>query len=199
MAELDASPFPDDIKGEPVARPHRRRTSKLTISLAAGVVLVVGVLIGIQAEKAMGGGAGAGGAAVAGGAGRAGFGQQFGNRQPGAQASGQPNAQTSGQPNAQASGRPGGFGQRQGGFGGAGGATMGTVQKVEGGKVYLKAMDGSTVTINTNNSTTVQIAKPGKVSDLKTGTSVVVRGQRADDGSVAAVSISQGNQGGGGR
>jgi hypothetical protein len=192
MAELDASPFPDDIKGEPVARPHRRRTSKLTLSLAAGVVLVVGVLIGIQAEKAMGGGAGAGGAAVAGGPGRAGgYGQQFGNRQPGAQASGQPDAQ--------ASGRPGGFGQRQGGFGGAGGATIGTVQKVEGGKVYLKAMDGSTVTINTNDSTTVQIAKPGKVSDLKTGTSVVVRGQRADDGSVAAVSISQGNQGGGGR
>ncbi|MEU8249264.1 hypothetical protein [Nonomuraea sp. NPDC048916] len=172
MAELDDSPFRDDLKAEPAVRP-RRPPSKLTLALAAGVVLVAGVVIGIQAQKSLGG-PDASVAAQRPGQLPQGYGQQRGGGRPGEQ-------------------QPGG-GRQMGG--GTMGGTMGTVEKVEDGKVYLKAMDGSTVTVTTTGETTVQIAKPGKVTDLKAGTTVVVRGERGQDGSVSAVSISQG---GGGR
>lgn len=163
MAQLDASPFPDDL---PVA-PPRRGPSRLTLALAAAVVLVAGVLIGIQAQKAFGSSALPTGQ-------RSGFsgygGQPFGGQSPGGQ----------------------GFGGRQG----FGGATVGTVEKISGEQVYLRTMDGSTVKVTTTGATTIEIAQPGKLSDLKTGGTIVVRGQKAADGSVSAVSISQG---GGGR
>ncbi|MEV4114494.1 hypothetical protein [Nonomuraea sp. NPDC049695] len=184
MAQLDSSPFPDDL-GEELAVQPSRGPSKLTLALAAGVVLVAGILIGIQAQSLFGSSS----ASVAGGQrpGAGGYGAQQGYAQP-----------------------PGGFGQQRNGFGqppgygggqrmGGGGGTVGTVQKVEGGKIYVKTMDGSTVTVTVNDQTTVQISKPGKVSDLQTGTSVVVRGRQGGDGSVAATSITQGAQGGGPR
>ncbi|MET7326615.1 hypothetical protein [Nonomuraea sp. NPDC005650] len=179
MAQLDSSPYPDDL-GEELAVQPRKGTSKLTLALAAGVVLVAGILIGIQASNLFGSSAGPAAGAqqrpMGGGYGQqqGGFGQQRGG---------------SGQP-------PGyGGGQRMGG----GGGTIGTVEKVEGGKVYVKTMDGSTVTVTTDDRTTVQISKPGKVADLQAGTSVVVRGQQGGDGSVTATSITQGNLGGGPR
>ncbi|MEV0196217.1 hypothetical protein [Nonomuraea sp. NPDC050691] len=180
---LDSSPFRDDLREELAVRP-RKGPSRLTLALGAGVVLVAGVLIGIQAHKTLGGGAAP--AAAAGGR-QAGAGPQgYGRRMGGTQGDGM-SPGYGGQPGG---GQPG---QRMGGFGGG---TVGTVEKVEDGKVYLKAMDGSTVTVTTTGSTTVQISKPGKVTDLATGTTVVVRGRKAADGSVSAVSISQG---GGGR
>ncbi|MEV4572303.1 hypothetical protein AB0K16_03525 [Nonomuraea jabiensis] len=180
MAQLDSSPYPDDLKEELAVQP-RRGTSKLTLALAAGVVLVAGILIGIQAANLFGSPA-----ASAAGAQQRPVGGGYGQQQ-------------------------GGFGQQRGGFGqppgygggqrmgGGGGGTIGTVEKVEGGKVYVKTMDGSTVTVTTDDRTTVQISKPGKVTDLRTGTSVVVRGQQGGDGSVTATSITQGNLGGGPR
>ncbi|MFI7223392.1 hypothetical protein ACIBO5_09210 [Nonomuraea angiospora] len=179
MAQLDSSPYPDDL-GEELAVQPRKGTSKLTLALAAGVVLVAGILIGIQAANLFG--------------------------SPAASAAG---AQQ--RPGGGGGQQQGGFGQQRGGFGqppgygggqrmgGGGGGTIGTVEKVEGGKVYVKTMDGSTVTVTTDDRTTVQISKPGKVSDLQTGTSVVVRGQQGGDGSVTATSITQGNLGGGPR
>ncbi|MFI6598342.1 hypothetical protein ACIBHX_18960 [Nonomuraea sp. NPDC050536] len=171
MAQLDASPFPDDL---PVA-PPRRGPSKLTLALAAAVVLVAGVLIGIQAQKAFGSSAlPSTGAQRFGGQGFPGYGGQpsgYAGRSFGGQSSG---------------------GLRQG----FGGGTVGTVEKISGEQVYLRTMDGSTVKVTTTGATTIEIARPGKLSDLKTGGTVVVRGQKAADGSVSAVSISQG---GGGR
>ncbi|WP_214317298.1 hypothetical protein [Nonomuraea sediminis] len=161
MAQLDASPFPDDL---PVA-PPRRGPSRLTLALAAAVVLVAGVLIGIQAQKAFGSSALPSGQR----SGFSGF-SGYGGQSPGGQS----------------------FGGRQG----FGGATVGTVEKISGEQVYLRTMDGSTVKVTTTGATTVEIARPGKLSDLKTGGTIVVRGQKAADGSVSAVSISQG---GGGR
>lgn len=61
--------------------------------------------------------------------------------------------------------------------------------------MYVKTMDGTTVTVTTTDQTTVQISKPGKVSDLEAGTTIVVRGRQGADGAVAATSISQGSQG----
>ncbi|GAA2295240.1 hypothetical protein GCM10010149_49390 [Nonomuraea roseoviolacea subsp. roseoviolacea] len=181
---LDSSPFRDDDLREELAVQPRKGPSRLTLALGAGVVLVAGVLIGIQAHKTLDGQAAP--AAAAGGR-QSGDGYQgYGRRMGGMPGNGTPPGY-GGQPG---DGQPGGQpGQRAGGFGGG---TVGTVEKVEDGKVYLKAMDGSTVTVTTTGSTTVQISKPGKVADLATGSTVVVRGQKAADGSVAAVSISQG-------
>ncbi|WP_433442553.1 hypothetical protein [Nonomuraea sp. CA-141351] len=174
MAQLDSSPYPDDLREELAVQPGKG-PSKLTLALAAGVVLVAGILIGIQAQNLFGSpsasAAGAQQQRPMGG----GYGQQQGGYGQQRNGFGQP---------------PGyGGGQR---MGGGGGGTMGTVEKVEGGKITVKTIDGSTVTVTTNDQTTVQISKTGKVSDLQTGTTVVVRGQQGGDGSVAATSITQG-------
>ncbi|MEU8356416.1 hypothetical protein AB0C27_10450 [Nonomuraea sp. NPDC048882] len=173
MSHLDSSPFPGDLREELAVRPVRG-PSKLTMALGAGVVLVAGILVGIQAQNLFGS---AGAAAQAGA-------QRFGAGQPGA---GQPG---SGQPG---SGQQPGGRQRMGG--GGGGGTAGTVEKVEGGKVYVKTADGATVTVNTTDQTTVRISKPAKVTDLKQGSTIVVRGQKGADGAVTADSISEGGQG----
>ncbi|MET7463515.1 hypothetical protein [Nonomuraea sp. NPDC005501] len=179
-SSLDSSPFRDDLREELAVQP-RRAPSKLTLALGAGVVLVAGVLVGIQAHKTLGGDAVPAAAGRQAGAGPQGYGQR-GNGMP------------------QGYGTQPGYGGQPGGQPGmgrmGGGGTVGTVEKVADGKVYLKAMDGSTVTVTTTGSTAVQISKPAKVSDLATGTTVVVRGEKAADGSVSAVSITQG---GGGR
>lgn len=178
MAPLDGSPYPDDLNSELAVQP-RKPLSKVTLGLIAGVVLVAGVVIGIQVQKALGSPATAAAGQQPGFGRQGGYGQQPGGygQQPGGRGQ-----------------LPGGYGQRMGGAGGAG--TVGTVEKVEGGKIYVKAMDGTTVTVTTTDATTVQVTKPGKLADLQTGTNVVVRGEKGGDGSVTATSISQG---GGGR
>ncbi|MET8339321.1 hypothetical protein ABZV14_27225 [Streptosporangium canum] len=177
---LETSPFTGDLADELTVRP-RRGLSTLTLVLGAGVMLVAGVVVGIQAQKALGAPAGAAdapGAAVRQGAGPGGYGG-FGGRQQGGQ--GGPGGQ-GGQ------GGPGG----PGGQGGQGGAAFGTVERVDGGKVYVKTMDGSVVTVNTSGGTAVRISKEGKVADLKPGGTVVVQGPRGEDGSITATAISEG-------
>jgi hypothetical protein len=188
---LETSPFAGDLENELAARP-RRRFSTLTVVLAAGVMLVAGVIVGIQAQKALGGSDAPGGPGTAlrqgGGAGGGGFagrqGGQGGQGAQGAQGQGGGQGRQGGQ---------GGFGGRQGGFGGL---TVGTVQKVDGEKVYVQTMDGSVVTVKTTGETAVRLAKEGKVADLKPGGTVSVQGAKADDGSVTATMI---NEGGGRR
>ncbi|WP_431894909.1 hypothetical protein [Nonomuraea sp. bgisy101] len=146
----------------------RRRTSRLTLGLVAALVLVAGVLIGIQAHKLLGGSTAAAG--------------QFGPRTGyGVQ---QPSGGTGPQ------GQPPGGAIRGRGQGGA--ATVGTVEKVEKDRITLKTMDGSTVVVTTTGETTVQVTEQGALSDLKTGTTVVVQGEKGGDGEVAATSISEG-------
>ncbi|GAA1691207.1 hypothetical protein GCM10009733_104200 [Nonomuraea maheshkhaliensis] len=175
MSHLDSSPFPGDLREELAVQPVRG-PSKLTMALGAGVVLVAGILVGIQAQNLFG---------SAGAAAQAGAQQRFGGGQPGAGQ--QPDG--AGQP---------GSGQQPGGrqrMGGGGGGTAGTVEKVEGGKVYVKTADGAIVAVNTTDQTTVRISKPAKVTDLKQGSTIVVRGQKGADGAVTADSISEGGQG----
>ncbi|GAA4204675.1 hypothetical protein GCM10022252_64070 [Streptosporangium oxazolinicum] len=182
---LEGSPFRGDLDSELAARPPRR-LSTLTLVLGAGVMLVAGVIVGIQAQKAMGGPSGIpAGAMRQAGASPGGFG--------GGQQGGQ--GRQGGQEGQRGQGGQGGQGAGQGG-GGRGGMTSGTVQRVEGGKVYVQTADGSVVTVNTTDETSVRVTKEGKVGDLKPGGSVVVRGATADDGSVTATVI---NEGGGRR
>ncbi|MEV5502775.1 hypothetical protein AB0M50_45970 [Nonomuraea fuscirosea] len=168
MSHLDSSPFPGDLREELAVRPVRG-PSKLTMTLGAGVVLVAGILVGIQAQNLFG---------SAGAAAQAGAQQRFGGQTGAAR---QPDA----------SRQPGGR-QR---MGGGGEGTAGTVEKVEGGKVYVRTMDGATVTVNTTDQTTVRISRPAKVADLRKGSTIVVRGQQGADGAVTADSISEGGQG----
>jgi hypothetical protein len=184
---LETSPFRGDLEAELAVRPARG-LSRLTLALCAGVTLVAGVIVGIQAEKAMGGASGtssgtSGTAADARAAMRQGGPAGYGGQNTGQDRTGAYSGQ--GGPSGQ-NGRPGGQG------GGQGAMTVGTVQKVEGGKVYLQTTDGSTVTVTTTDETTVRISKEGKVADLRAGGTVVVQGAKGEDGSVTATSISEG-------
>ena len=69
---------------------------------------------------------------------------------------------------------------------------MGTVKLVDGDRIYLETAQGDTVIVNTDAETKIQITKEGTAADLKTGTPVVVQGERAEDGSVTATTVSQG-------
>ncbi|MER7128084.1 hypothetical protein [Streptosporangium saharense] len=156
---LESSPFKGDLDGE-LAAGGGRGISRLTLVLGAALALVVGVIVGIQAQKALGAPTGDRANAV--------------RQGPGGY------------------GAPGGYGQRGGFGGGQGGMTVGTVQKVEGGKVHLQQQDGTVVTVNTTDETKVRISKEGKVTDLTRGGTVVVQGAKGEDGSVTATSISEG-------
>ncbi|MEV7007360.1 hypothetical protein [Streptosporangium sp. NPDC051022] len=192
---LESSPFKGDLDSA-LAAPPRRRLSTLTLVLGAGVMLVAGVILGIQAEKALGGGgqgAMPGAMMRQGTAGPGGYGGYGGGQGPGGYGGGY-----------------GGFGGRQrdggqdtqngqggqGNQGARGGMTFGTVQKVEGTKVYVQQPDGTVVTVNTTGQTAVRVSKEGKVADLRSGGTVVVQGARGEDGSITATSI---NEGGGRR
>ncbi|GII65221.1 hypothetical protein Skr01_53060 [Sphaerisporangium krabiense] len=179
---LETSPFDGDLDAVLAARPEARRTSRLTLALAAGVILVLGMLLGIQAHKAWGSGGERGGTsfgAVAGqrgtnGGTRSGFGGQAGQ-------TGQ--AGQGGVP-----GQPGGQGQ-------GGGFTVGTVKLVDGGKLYVQTAGGGLVVVTTTDGTKVQVSKAGKLKDLKPGSTVVVQGTQGEDGSVSATSVNGGGFG----
>ncbi|WP_147269006.1 hypothetical protein [Sphaerisporangium album] len=181
---LETSPFDGDLGDALAARPEGRRTSKLTAALGAGVILVAGMLLGIQAHKLWGS-------------------QTGGNRT----AAGQ--ALLAG--NGGAAQRTGGGAARggYGGFGGTGGAggsagqqgagdgfTVGTVKLVDGGKLYVETPTG-VVIVTTTGETKVQVSKEGKLKDLKPGSPVVVNGPRGTDGSVSATTVSSGGAVGG--
>lgn len=87
-------------------------------------------------------------------------------------------------------GQTGGTGQQGGGFRGGRGTT-GTIDHVDGTTVYVKTAQGTDVKVSTSDSTTVGITQPGKLADLKPGSTVVVQGQAGDDGTVAAQAITQ--------
>ncbi|GLW97481.1 hypothetical protein [Microtetraspora sp. NBRC 16547] len=194
---LDTSPFGDEPEAEPEARPARRGMSKVTLALGAGVVLMAGVLIGIQAQKAWGTASPSGAASMAGnGAARGlaggfggGTGRGFGGGMPGGFPGG-------GQGSQRGQGPQGQGGQDQPGRAGAsggmtGGMTVGTVKLVDGAKVYVQTAGGTIVTVRTSGDTKVQVTKAGKLADLKVGGQVVVTGPTDEEGAVDATSLVQ--------
>jgi len=73
------------------------------------------------------------------------------------------------------------------GFGGAGGLT-GTIEGIEGDTITINTAQGPLqATISTD--TTIQIFAEGTLTDLENGDQVTVRGQRREDGTVEATSI----------
>ena len=165
---LADSPFGTDVDAELAAAP-RRGVSKVTVALGAGVIFVAGVIAGIQAHKAFGGDAAVGRARIAADGEAARNPAAGGGQGPG-------------------QGR-GGFGRGQGPGGGA--ATVGTVSRVDGDTIYLRTLQGTTVTVRTGKDTRIRVTKDGTVADLEQGTTVIVRGTQAEDGTVDAAEVSQ--------
>ncbi|WP_327048164.1 hypothetical protein OG320_09950 [Microbispora sp. NBC_01189] len=188
---LESSPFGDDLQEVLAAHPARAGGSKVTLALAGGVLLVAGLLLGIQAHKLFGGstpGRAAGAGAYGSGQGPAG-GQQAGGQ--------------AGQGAGGGYGRGGAFGgagrgagDGGGGAAGAGGMTFGTVKLVDGDKIYVQTMSGAVVTVITSHDTRVQVTRAGKVADIKPGGFVTVAGTADAEGQVAATSVTQGSPGG---
>ncbi|MEU8279348.1 hypothetical protein ACFYOK_20625 [Microbispora bryophytorum] len=194
---LETSPFDDDLQEVLAARPARLGGSKLTLALAGGVLLVAGLLLGIQVQKLLGGStpgrfpsraAGAGayagaGQAPGGGAGGGGAGGGAGGYARGAGGGGG------------FAGAGGGAGRRAGAGAGAGpgGMTFGTVKLVDGDKIYVQTVNGGVVTVTTSGGTKVQVTKQGKISDLKPGSFVTVAGTADAQGQVAATSVTEGS------
>jgi uncharacterized protein DUF5666 len=76
-----------------------------------------------------------------------------------------------------------------GGAGGFRGGTVGTIDHIDGTTVYVKMQNGTVVKVTTTDTTKVEVSQPGKLTDLKPGATVAVQGQRAEDSSVAAQTI----------
>ncbi|MFD0685910.1 hypothetical protein [Actinomadura fibrosa] len=203
---LASSPFDEDLDSELAAQPQKRSLPGPTLYLCAGLILVAGFLAGVQAQKwssddSGSGPSGAGGPAAAGG-----YGSRTGGRAPGGYGGmpgmpgmgGQPGG-TNGQGaggtgNGQGAGGSGASGQGPGGMAGgsAGGATIGTITKIEGSTIYLRTTSGQTVKVKTSGATKVRVTKDGKLKDLGSGTTVIVRGSTGQDGTVTATTVNQG-------
>ena len=69
-------------------------------------------------------------------------------------------------------------------------ATMGTVESVEGSVVTLKTQDGPTVLVNISDSTSIQKTIEGSLEDIAVGDSIAVSGDKNEDNSIDATSIS---------
>jgi hypothetical protein len=170
-ADLDTDPFADDLSEQLAARAPRRYYTRATVVLAGLVLLAGGFLAGAQVQKNFG--------TPASGAGRSNGGN---------------NANLA---NGFGGGRNGTGGFTGGGFTGGNGAgpgrgaapTTGTVKLVDGTTVYVQTADGGVVTVRTNGSTAVQVAQPGKLTDLTPGAQVTVQGSAAADGTVTATSV----------
>lgn len=60
---------------------------------------------------------------------------------------------------------------------------------VDGGVLYLETSDGTVVTVRTTDRAAVQTSKASDLSKLKAGQSVSVQGDRADDSTVTATTV----------
>jgi hypothetical protein len=180
---LSTSPFEGDLAEELAKAPRVRRLPGLTTCLCAGVVLALGFVIGAQTDRHMGrqvSNSAQGGARAMPGGGTPGGGMPGGGMRGG---------EMPGQ---------GGGGQGQGGGGapGASGGTTGTVQKIAGKTIYVRTANG-VVQVKVTGTTKIHVLQNGSAKDLKSGTSVVVQGAQAKDGTVTATSVSQGASSGG--
>jgi hypothetical protein len=146
----------------------KRGLGKVTIGLGIGVLVLVAFFGGVWVHSATAGTSTAPAAQAARpGGGAGGYGGRLGG----------------GTPPSGAPGAPGGGGGR--------GGTAGTISRVEGNTVYVKLQDGTEVKVSTTDQTKVDVTQPGKLADLTPGSSVVVQGQRAEDNSVQAQTITK--------
>jgi hypothetical protein len=167
---LAIPPRADHLAEELAARPPRAKLPRLTLALGAGVLVAVGFVGGVLAQKHYGPSstgtanrASALASAFAGARGR-GFG-----------------------------GGGGGGGLGAGGTGGLGANSItGSITVVSGDTLYVTASDGTVYTVKTSGSTTVSITSSGSLSQLKPGQTVTIAGTSGGSGTVDATTITAG-------
>jgi hypothetical protein len=187
-AELLAAPVTtDDLEAALAARPSRIRLPRLTVMLAAAVLIGGGFLAGVQVGKKSASASAGGLPAGLASGGLAGF--------IGARPSG---------------GSPGGVGAPRGGSGagtsgpaglgspGGGSGTFGTVKLVDGSTIYVQTVSGGIIRVTTSPSTKIQISATGTAKDLRPGQSVIVQGTKHGSGLVTATSVTESGLGTGG-
>jgi len=76
-----------------------------------------------------------------------------------------------------------------------GGVTAGTVSLIKGSTLYVTDASGNTVKVTTSAGSHVTKTVSGTLKDIRPGDTVVVRGEKQRNGSVAAQSISLGGGG----
>ena len=74
-----------------------------------------------------------------------------------------------------------------------GSATFGTVKLVDGQNLYLTTSNGETVKVKVPAAAPVTAQKKVALSDIASGSTVIVRGSTAADGTVTAQSVSEGS------
>lgn len=174
---LSRSPFGGDLEAELAKAPKRRRLPGLTAYLGAGALLAAGFGIGAQVDRH--------------------FGHQATATAQGTRATPGGGMPGGGMPG-MGGGRAGANGASGGrtGTSGAGSGTTGTVQKVDGTTIYVKTTNG-VVRVKVTGTTSLRVLRTGSASALKTGTTVVVQGTQATDGTLTATSVTQNTPSGG--
>jgi hypothetical protein len=77
--------------------------------------------------------------------------------------------------------------------GAVGGMTAGTVKLVDGRNIYLTTAAGETVKVIVPETASVTSEEEVDLAELASGSTVVVRGETADDGTVTATSVAEGS------
>lgn len=74
----------------------------------------------------------------------------------------------------------------------SGAVTTGTVKLVDGSSLYITDAEGNTIKVVVPASVPVTTQSPTSLGDLAAGSTVVVQGETAEDGTVTATSVSEG-------
>ena len=69
--------------------------------------------------------------------------------------------------------------------------TTGTVKLVDGTNLYITDADGNTVKVVVPESASVTSQSEASLTDLAPGSTVIIRGETADDGTVTATSVAE--------
>ncbi|MDX6466332.1 MAG: hypothetical protein QOI27_1372 [Gaiellaceae bacterium] len=169
----DAIPSTDNELLTQILARRNRRLPKLTLALAALLIVALTFVVGAEVQKHYG--TSAASAAGPNAAAAAAFGR--------ARAAG---------------GVPGGgFGGAggAGGFGAAASGTTGTVTLIKGSTLYVTDSSGNTSIVKTSASSSVTKTVKSSVKNILPGSTVTVVGPQAKDGSYTATSISVANGG----
>jgi hypothetical protein len=171
-SNLQHDPIEDEYETEPLPLPRRRRLPMLTAVLVLGVVAGGAFVGGVEVQKHEGG-TSSGSA----GSNASAFAARLGRTATGGTAT-----------------TTGGGGSRGGLFGG--GATIGTVTAIKGSTLYVTDSSGNTVKVTTSAASSVTKTVSSSLKGINPGDTIVVRGSQAENGTIAAESISVGAAGG---
>jgi len=167
-APPDAATSADNELLTQILARRRRSLPRMTMALAALLVLALAFVVGAEVQKHYGKTAAATGGTAGGAA--AAFARARG-------AGGGP---------------PGGFGGT-GGFGGAASGPTGTVTLIKGSTLYVTDSSGTTSLVKTSAASRVTKTVTSSVKNIRPGSVVTVVGTQAKDGSYTATSISVSN------